>query len=352
MNRPRFLDFRNQVAAYAQSVGSPLGVCVGNIPALTGLVNIATERLISDPLAPDEGFWGSWGKFVFNVSQSNPYFVAPREVARAIVTDVNSCPVKIQNEFYEFLDFGRGLQPKPCQSSSCDGFVQAYDRNTVATLGTLNSGPQTIRIFPTDARDVGKTVIVQGPDQNGNTVTSTDPITNATITGEVVPLQFPFSNTVNQFTGALTGLQKDFTFGSVTIQQVNPTTGASSSLSSMEPTETTASYRRYLVNNLPCQGPITGTPIQVTAMCKLEYVPIASDSDYLGIPCVPALLAETECLRYENMDTLKAQQLAIAKHNKALSLLFGQLDHYLGKERPAVEVNLFSPRKMMRCQPI
>jgi hypothetical protein len=272
-------------------------------------------------------------------------------VARAIVTDVNNCPVKIQNEFYEFLDFGRGLQPKPCQSSSCDGFVQAYDRNTVPILGTLNAGPQTLRSFPVDARDIGKIIIFQGNDQNGNPIESTDPVTNQTISGEVVVITLPFIDTVNQFS-SITGIQKDSTFGSVTIQQVDPVTGTSSSLSSMEPTETTAAYRRYLVNNLPCQGPITGAPIQVTAMCKLEYIPVASDPDYLGIPCVPALLAEAECCRYENMDTLKAQQLAAAKHSKALSLLFGQLDHYLGKERPAVSIPLFGPRKMIRPIPV
>lgn len=81
MNRPRLIDFRLQLAAYVQSVGSPLGVCVNDIPALAGLVNVATERLISDPLAPEEGWWGAWAKYVFNVSPGQPYIVAPREVA-------------------------------------------------------------------------------------------------------------------------------------------------------------------------------------------------------------------------------------------------------------------------------
>lgn len=339
------------MASYAQAIGSPLGVCVGNIPALAGLVNIATERLISDPMAPEEGWWGAWAKMAFPVSPSSPYFVVPREVARVIVLDVNTCPVKLQNEWYEFLDYGRGLQPKPCKSNVCEGPTQAYDRNFVPILGTLNPGPQTIRVFPVDARDVGKVVIVQGADQNGNVVTTTDPVTNQTISGEAIILEQPFTNSINQFT-TITGIEKDTTFGPVTIQQVNPTTGSSTVLSSMEPTETSAAYRRYLVNNLPCQSPTTGAGIQVTAMCKLEYVPIASDSDYLGIPCIPALLAECECLRYENMDNQKAQQMAVQKHAKALSLLFGQLDHYLGRERPAISVSLFGPRRHLRYQPI
>lgn len=353
MNRPTFQSFRVQVQGYAQSVGSPLGICINNIPALAGLVNIATERLISDPVAPEEGWWGGWAKYVFNVSQANPYITLPRGVARVIVLDVCGKPVKLQNEFYEFLDYGEGLQPKPCTPVGCNGPMQTYDRNTVTTLGSLNPGPQTIRVFPTDPRDVGKTVIIQGADQNGQTVLATDPVTNQTILGEVTTMALPFSNTVNTFVGPLTGIIKDATFGPVTFQQVDPTSGAASALSTMEPSETSAAYRRYLVNDLPCGCCSTANGLaQITAMCKMEYVPIASDPDFLGIPCVPALIAECEACRYETMDSIKGQQLAAAKHEKALRLLFGQLTHYLGNERPAISVSLFGKRRSLRCQPI
>lgn len=352
MNRPNFRDFRTQVASYAQSVGSPLGICVGNIPALAGLVNIATERLISDPLAPEEGFWGGWAKYAFNVTAGNPYLVMPRGVARVIVMDVCTKPIKIQNGFYEFLDYGEGLQPKPCRENICAGLMQSYDRESTPILGILNSSPQIIRVFPTDPRDSGKTVIIQGTDQNGITVTSTDPVTNQTILGEILSLDLPFTDTVNNF-ATITGIQKDSTAGPVTIFQADPTTGVSSALSSMEPSETAASYRKYFIGNLPCGCCATTTgQVQVVCMCKLEYVPIASDPDWLGIPCVPALIAECEALRYESMDNAKAQEMATNKHAKALQLLFGQLDHYLGKERPAISVSLFGTRKHLKYQPI
>ena len=358
MNRPNFQDFRKQVAAYAESVGSPLGLCVGDIPGLAGLVNVSTERLISDPLAPEEGWWGGWAKYVFNVDPLNPYIVTPRGVARIIVLDVNTCPVKLQNGFYEFLDYGTGLQPKPCKQNVCNGFTQVYDRETVPTLGVLASSPQIIRVFPTDPRDAGSTVIVQGTDQNGQTVTSTDAVTNQTILGEEVVLNLPFVDTVNSFMSApnmpgITGLEKDSTFGSVSFFQVDPDTGNSLPLSSMEPSETVSQYRRYFVGNLPCKPQCSTIGVnQVQAMCKLEYAPIQSDPDYLGIPCVPALIAECEALRYECMDNVKAQQMGVTKHAKALQLLFGQLQHYMGNERPAISVNLFGPRRHLRMQPI
>lgn len=351
MNRARFLDFRVQVAAYAQSVGSPLGVCVGNIPALAGLVNVATERLISDPMAPEEGWWGGWAKYVFNVTNGSPYIVAPRGVARIIVLDVNTCPVKIQNGFYEFLDYGEGLQPKPCKQNVCNGFTQTYDRESTPILGTLNSTPQIIRAFPTDPRDTGRTVIVQGADQNGVTVTSTDPVTNQTILGEILTLDLPFVDTLNSFS-SITGMQKDSTFGPVTLFQVDPNTGDNSALSSMEPSETAANYRKYYVGNLACRPQCTTGPHQVNAMCKLEYVPIASDPDWLGIPCIPALIAECESLRLATMENDKALAMATQKHAEALRLLFGQLQHYLGNERPAISVSLFGAERCLRPQPI
>lgn len=353
MNRPTFRDFRVHSAAYAGSVGSPLGICVNNAPALAGLVNIGTEQLINDPDAPEEGWWGGWGRFVYNVTQGvqSQFITTQRGIARLIVMDVCNRPRKIQNGFYEFLDYGEGLKPPICQSNICGGQTMAYDRETVATLGLLNSTPQFIRVFPTDSRDVGRSVILQGTDQNGNVITSTDPTTDQTISGEIISLALPFAQSVNQYSNQLTGIEKDWTFGSVTFQQVDPISGTAVALSSMEPSETAANYRRYFLDKLPCScaagcpSTTTSAQIQVTAMAKLEYIPIASDPDYLGIPNVPALIAQCEFIRYSAMDNVKAQQLADKRHSEALKLLFGQLTHYLGNERPAISVSLFGKTK-------
>ena len=121
----------------------------------------------------------------------------------------------------------------------------------------------------------------------------------------------------------------------------------------MDPIETTAAYRKYYINNLPCRTPCTASGImQVTAMCKVDYQPVASDPDYLIIPNVPALIAECEATRFRSMDNEKALGMAEAKHADALKLLFGQLDHYMGRERPAISVSLFGPRRHLRHQPI
>lgn len=350
MNRPRFADLR--ASRLAQSVG----LCQQDIPSLAALVNEATEKLLMDPMQPDEGWWGTWVRAVFNLSRQEPTFVQPRNVARVILMDVCKRPTRVQNGFYEFLDFGRGLQPSGCPTNipapnglpypPCNQALQAYDREFSPILGTLASTPQIVRIFPTDPRDVGKVVLVQGTDQNGLTVLGTDPVTGATISGEFVTINTPFVDTTFHF-ATITGLQKDATFGPVNFYQVDPVSAATLPLSIMEPSEVSAAYRRYFVNGLPnncCNVP--NAQVQVTAMCKLDFVPVVSDPDYLGIPNVPALIRECESIRYSSMDTAVAFKLRESKHAEALSLLFGQLDAMLGKERPAITVPIFGSDRM------
>ena len=348
MQRPIFSQFRAQLPA-------SLANCLSDLPSAAAAVNLAMDRLLIDPMQPDEGFWGTYGNMVFNVTPQNPYIVTPRGVARIILMDVCQKPVRVQNQFYEFLDFGRGYQPSGCATSvsSCPGAcsqnpLQTYERNTVTTLGAFLPTPQKVRIFPLDSRDVGRIVIVQGNDQNGRTVLSTDATTGKSILGEIVTLTVPFVDTVNVWTGPLSAIQKDITQGGLQYFQVDPTTGIANSLSFMEPGEVSANYRQYLVNGLPsncCNVP--GGNIQVQAMVKFEFYPVAADSDFLVIPCIPALICECECIRYEGLDNLKGQQLATGKHAKALSLLMGQLDHYLGKERPAITVPIFGSDRLL-----
>jgi hypothetical protein len=259
-------------------------------------------------------------------------------------------PVKVQNGFYEFLDFGAGLQTAHSgqgQTGWDTGqprFMQSYDRGSVPTLGQLASAPQKIVVFPINSADAGKTFLVQGLDQNGNVVYGQDPVTQKEILGEMLTMTFPFVLSANQYS-QITGLQKDVTLGPVTVMQQNPTTTVQQALSQMDPSETSAAYRTYLIGDLPCQS-CQGSSFQVTAQCKLDFVPVSSDSDYLVIPCIPALIAECECIKLESVDNKNANDRAATKHAKALSLLFGQLDQYLGKERPAITVPIWGSAKL------
>ena len=246
-----------------------VGQCVSNIGAIAALVNEAQERLINDPLAPDEGWWGGWVKMAFNVYPPWQSIVTPINIARVIVMDICKQPVRIRNNFYEYLQFGIGLQPRGCNTAACgcNQPLEAYERETVVST-TGFSGPKLVRAYPIDAGDVGKRVLVQGKDQNGMQVYTTDPYTQAPISGEYIVLGFPFVTTVNTFS-TLDGLQKDLTLNDVTLVQVDPVTATETDLVKMEANQQTSQYRTYFINGLK-NNCCASTPIQVIAQCKLD----------------------------------------------------------------------------------
>lgn len=302
-----------------------------------------------DPLCPDEGWWGGWitMNVTATVSSGVVFVVTPREIARLIVLGVCQHPVHIRNGFYEYLSFGRGLQPKLCQATGCGSTFQAFERDNVVTFSPL-SGAKIIRIYPTDSRDVGLRVLVQGKDPNGQEIRTTDPGTGLSAPGEYIVIASPFADSVNQFYEPITGIQKDETYGQIQIFQVDPNTGTEYALSTMEPTEASANYRRYMVNGIPstnlcCQG---AGRVQLTAQGRLDFIPVANETDYLTLPCVPALIEEAQSIRFSRMDSSNAANLSAQHHGRAIALLNGQLDTYLGKTNTAVKVPIFGSNRM------
>lgn len=343
MNRPTLSTFRSQWPAEA------MGLCQAD-PQVAAYCNDATQRLLIDPLAPNEGWYG--GTITMNlsatVSNGAAYVVTPREIAR--LTDLAVCqyPVRIRNGFFEYLKFGDGLQPKTCRTGSCGSQFQSYERDNVVTLADLLSTPQLIRVYPSDVRDTGLRVLIQGKDQNGQVVLTTDPGTGQSAPGEYLQLAFPFSNSVNQFS-TISGLQKDQTFGPLLFFQVDPTSGAEVALSSMEPNEGTGLYRRYLIAGIPntnlcCASP--GNPIQLTAQGKLDFIPVLNETDYLLIPNPPALIEEAMSIRFSRIESSNASEQSMLHHVRAINLLNGQHDHYHGKTNTALAMPLFGSNRM------
>lgn len=354
MIRPTFAMLRSS------SFPRALGLCATDFSDIRDGANECQERLIIDPLAPDEGWVGGWARFAFTVQPTgspNGYFylTTPRNVVRLIGIDICSIPIKLRNGFFEFLEFGIGLQPRAnaCgnglfsgQTCQCRTAGDSFDRDNVATLADLAGTPQFIRMFPSNSGDIRKRVLVQGKDQNDQVVYGVDPLTGQAAEGEYVALTQPFAQTVNQF-AIITGLSKEATLGPVQFQQVDASTGTSLPLTTMEPSETTAAYRRYLLTGLPrnCCNTPAGT-VTVTAQAKLDFIPIVNDSDYLSIPNIPALIEEGYSLRYSRIDSQVSASLEQKHHAKALSLLNGQLDHVEGKVNVAITVPLFGSDRL------
>jgi hypothetical protein len=122
----------------------------------------------------------------------------------------------------------------------------------------------------------------------------------------------------------------------------------------MEPGETVAGYRRYYLHGLPdtcctCTGTgTTGTTLRVTAIVKLEPIPATTDTDYLVLQNKEALIEECQAVRFSEMDSQEAQQLAVIHHLNAVRYLNGELTHYFGNDKPAVMFAPFGTARLER----
>ncbi len=348
MQRTRLYDIR------LSRLPSVIGVCTDNIRDIANAVNTAQRRLLYAREAGEESWWGTWAEIAFNVSRTQPYITLPREIARLEAVAVCDRPVPIQNQFYEYLQFGNGRLPKQFIQTRRGSCIQtAFSRNNAALFTDISSPPQMIAIYASDAADVDGThrVLVQGLDQNNSVVYSQDGLNQ--VNGVFVTLQSPFVTAPMSF-NVITGIQKDTTSGPISIFQVDPTTGAQVLLLTMEPSETTSSYRRYYFNDLPCGCcPPPGVPagttcdqVQVTAIAKLELIPVQVDTDYLLIRNIEAIIEECQSARYSEIDKTEAKQMAQEKHIQAIRLLNGELAHYLGINQPAVTFRPFGSARL------
>jgi hypothetical protein len=337
----------------ASRIPDVLGACADDFPKLSSYINQATQQLII--AAGENGFWGGWHKVVFNVTRTDPYITLPPQYARMISMDVCRRPVPIQNEHYEFLEFGIGLQV-PCENESpflgykC-GTLQGFDRNVVNTAYDLTPTNQYLRIYITDARDIGAKFLISGAlDANGVGIYTND--VNLQVDGFYLLGDQPFA-TSSSIVTSFQAFSKPVTYGDVLLYQVDATTLEEVLLSRYTPQETNPTYRRYFIKSLPCgccQSPTNPGYAQVTTLLKVEYQPVINPSDFLIIGNIPALKAECQSIRFSEIDNATSEALSVKKHEDAVALLNAELKHYIGALKPAINVAPYGSAKLENQQ--
>lgn len=325
MNRITFAQVR------ASDFPQAVQMCANDIPQLTRRANRCQEILIN--CGGETGWVGGWAKVVFNVSRTNPFITLPREFARAINLDVCNRPIRVQNEFYEFLDAGIGLRPGTRCTPWC-GLLQGYERGHFPTMVDL-VGNQFVRAYITDVRDVGKRILVDALDQNGNRIYSTDVLNQ--VSGFYLTLDQPFVTSTFEIS-SIRSIQKDITFGDVLLNAVDAITGAETLLSRYAPDEVNPSYPRYYIDAPPnscCESTTPGI-VQVSALAKYDYIPVARDTDFMLINSIPALIEEAKAIRFADMDVVESINFESKNHRRAIKLLQDQMRNYLGEVSVAV----------------
>lgn len=341
MQRVRLYDCRNS------RLPSSVGLCQADVPGISRFVNAAQQRLLYCKEAGNDGWHGTFAEVVFEVDPDDPYITLPREMARIVAHVICDRWVPLDNIYYSYLTFGNGRLPK--QFVNCERSLtqHTFARNNVVTFVNIDP-PVKIRIRITEESDIGKRALIQGLDNNDVRIYSQDG-TNR-VDGIFMAFDNPFVTTTIQW-NQITGIQKDVTDGEVKFYQVDPDTGDETLILTMEPGEQTASYRRYYLDNLPnscCPPPSATGTVQVTAIVKLELIPVVYDTDYLLIGNLEAITEESQAVRYSEMDRPDSKQMVDYHHRNAVRFLNGELSHYVGQEQPAVGFKPFGSASL-RC---
>jgi hypothetical protein len=331
-----------------------VGLCQDNVPGIAEYVNAAQQRLLYAKEAGDESWFGTWAEVRLNVSRNAPYITLPREIARLEAATVCDRPVPVQNQFYEYLQYGNGRMRKDWLRRCNTPQRAVYTRNNEPLFTDLFNAPQVIGIYTTDIADVGvKRVLIQGLDQNGVPVYTQD--NGQQVLGEFVTLETPFATTKNQYS-KVTGVQKDVTLGIIQFVQIDPNTAAQYALLTMEPGEKVASYRRYFFDKLPCgccpangvTTPVPCPPAQVTAIAKMELIPVVADTDWLLFQNLEAIIEAAAEVFFSKVQNMDSQKLAAVHHTNAIRFLNGELGHYLGVNQPAAHIAYFGSARLER----
>lgn len=332
-----------------------------DIPATMGLAGcdprfVQLANAAQQELADAGKWWGTYGTIRTCVTAG--CITWPRFVKTILGMNVCGYGIPIRNAWYEFQLYRKAPSTAEC---NCDG-TELLDRGTVCQHQDF-AGLSKIRIYPANSTDVGKRVLLQGKDANGDTIRTLDG--SVWVDGEYVTLASPFIESTKQFAApSLTGVQKPLTNGLLTVTAVNVATGAQTEIAVWEPSETAPAYRRTYLNNLPrlcqnynssrgctdngngCVAPDEAcTNIVVESIVRMEFVPVVVDTDWLFISNLRAL---KHGMRSIQMRDREEYQKAEIEWQQALRLLRNELEAYSPITQTVINVQPFGTAKPAR----
>lgn len=287
----------------------------------TEYINEAQRRLI------ESGKWkGTYGKFTLCATKG--CIAWPRQIETIESVAVCETPGVIRNQWFEFLESGYGLIDDKNNLG-----VTLLDRGESPTHSDMSGEGKKVRVYSFYAADVGKTVTIQGYDENNQWVRTTKTGSGATEVlqdGEVVTLNGDFVDTTTKFK-SITGVQKDVTQGNVQLYELkDEATPTLADIATYEPDETLPSYRRSLVPSLAGAGGCesgTDKKVAVTVIAKLRFINAVNDTDVLMISDLYAIKNMCIAIKLEeNRDFGAADQY----RSLAFDSLQNQLANHLG----------------------
>lgn len=321
--------------AKSSTIMQSIGISTCN-PKFVALLNETQQELA------DAGKW--WGTYQrMYVCVTGGCITWPRHVAAIEGFRMCGSGVKVLNEWYDFAE--EVYSPGCCTTDTGWCSPQQLVARPNSPLVREFSLESTIRIYPASESDVGKRVLLQGIDANGNKIRSLDG--SVYVDGVYLTLASPFAETTQTFNGpSLTGVQKPVTNDRLAVFSVD-SEGNELSIATWEPSEENPDYRRSWINGRPQDGfccaasngcstipNCTGSVAE--AIVRLEFFPALVDTDWLFIGNIPALKEGMRSVQKRDRD----REGADTHRGRAIELLRNEVEKYAPKSQ--VRVN-FKP---------
>lgn len=258
------------------------GVCSSS-PEFLQYLNDAEDALL------ERGNW--WGSLkVLRGCVYNSCLVFPRQVSTVLAFDsCGSIPPK--NQWFSF----DAVLPEHVHHWNRHGFFQCASNMALVDSGTTSVFSQIpclndryIQIYITDPSDVGKVITIFGVDGNGLEILTTH--SDGTIqSGIEIVLALPFVQTP-MLIKRVDRVIKDVTSHPIYLYQFDGSRRFP--LAIYQPSETLPEYRSSRIT-----GGHTCCPSQISALVKLQHVPIINDDDLVIIDNLEALALAIQSLK-------------------------------------------------------
>ncbi len=325
MIRRTFGQVRAQLAAIAGQSSIPV---TDNL--LMGYVNDAIFELAN------EGDWpGVVDRWYFAFDQVTAEVCLPYELERLIDVTVDDVPLEIRSPWYEFVQYGPGIQREAdtvrSTRRSWVNVVMDRGEQCVRQQLPLVGGPWTLRVESSVDEDPDARVNIQGLDDDGLIIRSqsiTDGTSGDWTNGIDLTIGTSGDSSSQPFS-VVQAFKKPATNGYVKLLATNGTDTIE--LSNYAYNETSPSYRKYFIPHLwrPQLAPAY-RPRVILARCRRRFVPIAEDNDVLMIGNVLALGEMMIAQWYRTMPD--RTEFATHKVN-AIDIMRKEAMAYMGKSR-------------------
>jgi len=291
----------------------------------TEYINEAQRRLI------ESGKWkGTYGKFT--ICATDGCIAWPRQIEAIESVAVSENVGTVRNGWFEFVESGYGL----LDNKDNIGY-QLLDRGESPTHKDMSGVGKQVRVYAFLDADAGKTVTIQGYDDNNNWVRTLKSGSGSSAVyqdGLVVTLVNGYVDTVYDGLplkfNSITSVLKDVTQGNVQLYELVDSAPTLVDIATYEPDETLPSYRRSLIPSLGGASGCadgTDTKVSVTVIAKLRFIDAANDTDVLMVSDLYAIKNMATAIKLEENRDFGA---ATEYRNLAIDSLQNQLANHMG----------------------